>query len=213
MRGATDATHESLDPSIDHSQFGQAGRLPYVSHESPPVMTIPLAVLAVCAILLSIFGTPAWPWLQSYLNGTPAKFDLSKLFQGDVLSVMVLSTLIMGAGMGLGWWWYGLKPIQTADEADVLERRWPDIFALLRNKFYVDEMYHMIFVKPFYWLSEKGVLRLEKRAIEPALRSPGRASQRAGQALRWVQSGSVNVYVAAMAMGVIAILVFGVLWP
>ena len=43
--------------------------------------------------------------------------------------------------MGLGWWWYGRKPIQTPDEADVLERRWPDVFALLRNKFYVDELY------------------------------------------------------------------------
>ncbi|MEO8427109.1 MAG: proton-conducting transporter membrane subunit [Verrucomicrobiota bacterium] len=147
MRGATGMTDENFAPSPADLHPGQAGRLSYVPHESPRVMTMPLAVLAVCTILLSVFGTPAWPWFQSYLSGAPAKFDLGKLFQGEVLSVMILSALIMGAGVGLGWWWYGRQPVQTAGEADVLERRWPDVFALLRNKFYIDELYEASVVR------------------------------------------------------------------
>src|SRR5205814_3289598 len=43
--------------------------------ESPSVMTLPLIVLAVGAIFFSVVLTPAWPWLESYLTGHPARFD------------------------------------------------------------------------------------------------------------------------------------------
>src|ERR1700719_3930276 len=43
------------------------------AHESPGVMTIPLIILAVCAVAFSILLTPAWPWLESYLNGQAAE--------------------------------------------------------------------------------------------------------------------------------------------
>ncbi len=47
------------------------------AHESPLVMTIPLCLLAAGAIGLGFLGTPAWPWLQSALSGSPvgAAFD------------------------------------------------------------------------------------------------------------------------------------------
>ena len=41
----------------------------YEAHESPPVMTIPLLVLAAFSVLLGFIGTPAWPWFQGFLNG------------------------------------------------------------------------------------------------------------------------------------------------
>src|SRR6059036_3492680 len=51
-------------------------------HESPSVMTIPLIVLAVCAIFFSVVLTPAWPWLHAYLTGDPAlHFDSGRLIQ------------------------------------------------------------------------------------------------------------------------------------
>src|SRR5262245_4745846 len=45
------------------------------AHESPPVMTIPLVVLAACTILFSIMLTPAWPWMETYLTGQAVHFD------------------------------------------------------------------------------------------------------------------------------------------
>ena len=38
-------------------------------HESPAVMTVPLVILAVFAVVLGFFGTPAWPWFTDYLSG------------------------------------------------------------------------------------------------------------------------------------------------
>src|SRR3981081_3080626 len=48
--------------------FGNRREASEHAHESPSVMTVPLIVLAVCAIVLSVVLTPAWPWLHSYLG-------------------------------------------------------------------------------------------------------------------------------------------------
>jgi NADH-quinone oxidoreductase subunit L len=114
-------------------------------------MTVPLMILAAFAILLGFIGTPAWPWFQSYLTGTTAAVEFRELFHGEVLSTLLLSTLIVAVGMGLGWWFYGRRPVQSADEVDVLERMQPDIFTLFRNKFYVDEFYEMTVIRFNAW--------------------------------------------------------------
>ena len=56
-------------------------------------------------------------------------------------------------GLGLGWWFYGRKPIASAEAPDALERLQPQIFDLLRNKFYVDEFYRSTFIRLNTWLS------------------------------------------------------------
>ncbi len=120
---------------------GQAGRLPYVPHESPPVMTFPLAVLAVCAVGLSIFGTPVWPWFHSYLSGHAAAPDIS--IKASTLLVMFVSAVIALGGIGLGWRLYSRRGPRTAGESDPLERLLPDTFAVLRGKFFIDELYEI----------------------------------------------------------------------
>jgi NADH-quinone oxidoreductase subunit L len=120
-------------------------------HESPAVMTIPLVLLAVCAIVLGFFGTPAWPWFQSYLETGKAVCNFRELLEPEMLSILGLSTLIVFVGIGLGWYLYGRKPIESCDETDVLEKMRPDIFHLLRDKFYVDEFYEMTVIRFNGW--------------------------------------------------------------
>jgi NADH-quinone oxidoreductase subunit L len=115
--------------------------LPAEPHESPPVMTRPLVILAACSILLGFLGTPAWPWFQGFLSGERAGWDPSRITEGGVLLVMSFSTFVAFAGIGLGYCLYGRKPIQASDEPDVLEGLWPNLFQLLRQKYFVDEIY------------------------------------------------------------------------
>lgn len=74
-------------------------------HESPLVMTVPLMILAFFAIVLGFVGTPAWPWFQEFLGRHHDQAE------NGVLPVMILSSVIVFVGLGLGWWLYGRKPI------------------------------------------------------------------------------------------------------
>lgn len=148
-------THEQSPPAPEpnshgdyHPADGQAGRLPYVPHESPPVMTWPLIILAACAIVLGFIGTPAWPWFQSFLGQ-----HHSEGFSSGVISLMLLSSVIVFAGLGVGWWLYGRKPIQRADEPDVLEKLPAGVYTWLERKYGVDELYEISVIRFNAWFA------------------------------------------------------------
>ncbi|PWU09074.1 MAG: NADH-quinone oxidoreductase subunit L [Verrucomicrobia bacterium] len=110
-------------------------------HESPLVMTAPLMVLAFFSVTLGFIGTPAWPWFQAFLEGKQLVSAPGKLMEGGILSVMGLSTIVVFAGIGLGYWLYGRKPVPASQQPDPIERLWPDVFYLLKRKYFVDEIY------------------------------------------------------------------------
>ena len=115
------------------------------AHESPRVMTVPLMLLAVCAVLLGLLGTPAWPWFQAFLSGETLNFSFTA-FAGP-LPLMIASTLIVFAGLGLGWMVYGRKHIASAETEDALQRVSPGGFAVLGRAFGVNELYAMTIVR------------------------------------------------------------------
>jgi NADH-quinone oxidoreductase subunit L len=113
-------------------------------------MTVPLIILAGCTVLLSIFGTPIWPWFHSYLSGhgTPA---VSPTIAVDTLLVMGLSAVIALGGIYAGWRLYSRQGPREAEGLDPLERWNPDWFGTLRGKFYIDELYEMSVVRVNAW--------------------------------------------------------------
>jgi len=122
-------------------------------HESPAVMTVPLVILAGFAILLGFIGTPAWPWFDGFLKGEPARFNLSRLTESGTLGLMLASAVIVFAGLGLGWWFYGKRQRQTAEEPDALQVMQPAVFRLLQNKYFVDEIYEATVIRFNVWAS------------------------------------------------------------
>jgi len=120
------------------------------AHESPAVMTIPLAILAFFAITLGLIGTPAWPWFRAFLNGEAAGFDLHALFEPGIMVLMGTSTLVVFVGLGLGWWLYVGKSLK-AEEPDVLERAVPLVWGWLRDRLYMDELYGATVIAFYGW--------------------------------------------------------------
>ncbi|MDR2512265.1 MAG: hypothetical protein LBD01_00415 [Puniceicoccales bacterium] len=112
------------------------------AHENGTAMTLPLAALAVCAVLLGFLGTPAWPWLPEVLQGGVAAFVPGKLFDGAGL--MALSTALVALGMGASWAIYGRGKIARADP---LALRFPRLWRALENRLYFDEIYDATFVR------------------------------------------------------------------
>ncbi len=109
------------------------------AHESPATMTVPLVLLALGSVLLGFAGTPACPWLQARLSGTPLHSSMEHLFEGGGL--MLLSIVLVGAGLGLGWTIYGRRPRTDATAADPLEAAAPRTFAFLGARLKFDELY------------------------------------------------------------------------
>jgi len=122
--------------------------------ESPTVMTVPLVILAAFAMLLGFMGTPAWPWFQSFLDGTHTTFAVSAFSGLAVLPVMVSSSILVFCGLGLGWAFYGHKPIQHADDLDELDKLQPSIFNFLGHAFYLDALYGATLIRWNTWWSK-----------------------------------------------------------
>lgn len=117
-----------------HGAHGHSG-----AHESPKVMTVPLLILAVPAVVLGFLGTPVWPWFQSFLEGDTANVSFGAL--GGAFPLMIVSSLIVFVGLGLGWLLYGRKPIVDVGALDRIESAQPGLFHLLSGAFYINELY------------------------------------------------------------------------
>src|SRR3989475_162292 len=91
--------------------FGNPRAAAERAHESPRVMTMPLIVLALGAILLSIVLTPAWPWLHEYLTGEAVHFEIGRLIQ----PMLFVSLVLVSAGIGVGLWMYRKAGMQDGD--------------------------------------------------------------------------------------------------
>lgn len=119
------------------------------AHESPTVMTTPLAILAFFAVALGAVGTPAWPWFRAFLDGHTAELGFSGFSEPGLFSLMASSSLVVFLGLGLGWWIYGNKSPEPS-APDALESSMPRVWIVLHNKFYVDELYGATLIA-FYW--------------------------------------------------------------
>ena len=132
------------------------------AHESPAVMTVPLSILAVFAVGLGVFGTPAWPWFTSFIESKALAADMQAFGEPGLLPLMSFAILLVLIGLGAGWWLYARKSLQTpatapvhhhvqehgdepqhrrGDMTDVLEDLAPAPWKWLANRLYFDELY------------------------------------------------------------------------
>jgi NADH-quinone oxidoreductase subunit L len=104
------------------------------AHENSAAMTLPLLLLAACAILLGFLGTPYWPWLQRTLDPS---------FKADAggIGLMVTSIALVAAGIGAGWAIYGRRTRATATAPDPLAAKAPGVMAALAARLGFDELY------------------------------------------------------------------------
>ncbi len=143
--------------SSSESHHGKKSETPHVvsykeenaPHESPLVMTAPLMILAFFAIALGLLGTPAWPWFQSFLGQHHGESG----FTSEIISLMVLSSVVVFAGLGFGWWLYGRKPIQKASDPDPMEKLPAGVYTWLERKYGIDELYEMTLIRFNAWFA------------------------------------------------------------
>ena len=156
-------------------------------HESSKVMTLPLVVLAFFAITAGWTGIPkSFPVLGGILPNWFGGFVGSML--GEKASVLqqslvpLFTSLVVGlGGLFLGWWVYRSFP---AGEIDPLQKALGQLYTLLVRKYYVDEFYQAVLIKPSRWVSETLTsLWIDKYFIDVILHGIGRLGLSLGQIL------------------------------
>jgi NADH-quinone oxidoreductase subunit L len=120
------------------------------AHESPAVMTAPLAILAFFAMALGLIGTPAWPWFRGFIESRAVSFDWHGFVEPGLLALMAASTLVVFLGLGFGWRLYG-HDAPSPEQQDVLEKSVPWAWAWLRDRLYIDELYAVTVIAFYAW--------------------------------------------------------------
>jgi NADH-quinone oxidoreductase subunit L len=196
--------------------------------ESPKIMTVPLMILAFFSLFAglinaALFGfTPFTTWLEG-IRAKP-EFDIP---------LAVITLLLALVAIVISYFIYRPKA-QKAGVDDPL-RKLGLIFKTLNHKYWIDELYHRIFVRPFVWLSQflanvidwrflhnwihERAIRdtflkmtdflanpIDKLVIDGAVNGTGRLVARASGGLRKMQTGYVRSYALMMLGGVVLVL-------
>ena len=81
---------------------------------------------------------------------------------------------------------------------------------VLFNKYYVDELYNTIIVKPLYWFGEVFYRIFDNRIIDGSVNALGKGVEWGSRTLRLVQSGNIGFYIFIMVAGIIAMFLFNI---
>ena len=93
----------------------------------------------------------------------------------------------------------GVRPVEDGESRGFLEN-------LIYHKYYIDELYNALLVRPIMWLS-RGLFRyVENGIIDPIVNGFGRVTMGGGQLLRYVQTGSVETYLILMVVGIVLVM-------
>ena len=180
--------------------------VPHV-HESPPVMTVPLIILAVLSTLGGLIGVPhAFNKIEEYLHPVFAFAGAAAETHGELsveLGLMALSVIVAALGIYVASQMYLRKP-QTAE---ALARSLRPLYQLLRKKYYVDEIYDALFVTPLHWLSENFFWKIfDVRMIDGLVNGAAKFFGGLSSGLRRLHTGVVQTYALSIMVGILAIL-------
>jgi len=162
--------------------------------ESSAVMTIPLIVLAVLAVVAGFVETPFNGWLGKWLNGSEAVHENSGL-------VMVISAAVGLLGLYIGWLIY----VKGTIRRDTVSSRLPWLVTLVERKYYIDELYHFLFVRPLQGFGK--LLELfDDYVVDGIVRLSGHSVSALGRVNSRLQSGQVQAYALTAIIGVLILI-------
>lgn len=176
-------------------------------HESPAAITFPLIVLAVLSVIGGYIGIPEFilhgaHWLGDFLQ--PVFAASHEVLPAHELShetewlLTGISTALILIVVVIAWRRFSKKPdLQNA----------AGLGKVLENKWYVDELYDRIIVRPLNRLGALLNSFFERYIVDGIVNGAGRLVNYSSRQLRLLQSGQVGSYVLLMVLGMLLIFV------
>jgi NADH-quinone oxidoreductase subunit L len=194
-------------------------------HESAPTIVAPLVILAVPTILIGLLlgippeGGAIHTWLEEVFHG--AEEAGAGILPGSILagghsefSLLGLGGLLLlagaavgAAGIWLAYRWYVRDPEAPARFVSrVPFGLGPGMYAASLNKYYVDDLYNLVWARGGVLLGN-ALWWFDAKVIDGAVNGAGWLAQRYGGLLRRTQTGHVQNYALGMAAGLVVVLV------
>jgi NADH-quinone oxidoreductase subunit L len=188
-------------------------------HESPWSMLGPLVVLAVLSTVGGWFALPAFfhgpDYFANFLTpvfsggeaveaaGEAAAHELELILAGVAVTTALL-------GLGVAYWLYRKRP----EKADGLAKSMAPAYSTLLNKYYVDELYAAVIVKPLLWLSTNVFWKTADVAgIDGAVNGIADGITAVGDRTRHTQSGNTRSYAVWVVVGALVVIAVIFFWP
>jgi len=201
--------------------------------ESPKTMTWPLIGLAFFATLGGFAGFPGHSWIGGFIGAQAEAIGLEIEHLPVNVVLLGVSLTIALFGLFVAWLIYGRKPLR-AGQADPLTAMGP-VYTVLKNKFYVDEFYQLVIIRPTIWLSKflygfddswfidpivdgvgafgrwlsDGLRRyFDEPIVDGAVNGTAWLSVQFGGILRIIQTGEVQNYLLVVGLTILMLLGF-----
>ena len=186
-------------------------------HESPPVMSVPLILLAIPSIFLGVaLGLPfgagvIGPWLepifaegQALLHHEEAAFSLFGIDGALILASVTVAVV----GIAIAWRLFGVElgAIRMPARPELvreLTARVPFLYRASLNKWWFDDLYHLLFIVIGGRVAA-AVWWFDREVVDGTVNAIGRTTLQSGRGLRQIQTGRVQNYALGIALGLIA---------
>lgn len=174
-------------------------------HESPVAMTLPLIVLAILSVVGGYVGMPEVmsehnllgeylaPVVKNMAHEIPAATEW--MLMGVSVAVSVVMIIVA----------YVVNSKANFTPSTGLAK-------VLENKWYIDELYNAIIVRPIEIISDYGYRFAEKMGIDGAVNGVGKTVKWGADRLRLLQSGQVGFYIFIMVIGMVLLFTLSFFW-
>ncbi len=187
-------------------------------HESPNNMLVPLMILAVLSLVGGWLAAPAFWGGTDYFT----KF-LEPVFAAGVteaasaeaaahaleIPLAIVAVVTATIGLVIAYWLYLKKPEKPGELAKSMK----GAYNTLLNKYYVDELYAAVVVKPLLWFSTHVLWQtVDVQMIDGAVNGIAHGTTEVGDGVRHAQSGNTRSYAVWVVIGAIVVIAI-IFWP
>ena len=179
-------------------------------HESPWSMLGPLVALAVLSVIGGWFALPALFGGQDYFSrflapifGAPEAAGAEVTARSTELILTFVAVVTAVVGIGTAFWLY----IKEPGKPEQLAKSFKGVYTTLLNKYYVDELYAAVVVKPLLWLSRDVLWQVvDVKAIDGLVNGVATSATEIGDGVRHTQSGNTRSYAVWVVIGALVVI-------
>ncbi len=186
------------------------------AHESPPIMTVPMVILAVLSVIGGYVGVPHVLGGGNHFHQflAPVFGEVSQHLEkahgaggqeGSLeLLLMLVSVAVAFIGIGKAYYFYIKEPSMPKRAAEAL----PGAYRVLFNKYYVDEIYQFLFVNSTKRLGTILWRQFDENVVDRTVNVVAAIMRVLGSGLRLLQTGFVQDYALGIVIGAVLLILF-----